>query len=83
MKNIGFYIIIIFMGIFALIISINTNFFQGSIDYFGYIAIFMIISGLWGIINGIIHKEFDWQTTFLLLILATAGVILVISFLGI
>ncbi|MGB7969299.1 MAG: hypothetical protein WCF28_06975 [Methanobacterium sp.] len=57
------------------------NFFPGTINPFGYIAIFIIVSGLWGIINGFLHKEYDWITTFVLIL--TIGVILDFSLLGI
>ena len=83
MKNLVLYIFTIFIGIFCLIISINVNFFQGSIDYFGYIAIFMIIAGSWGIVNGELHKEYDWITTFVLIVFVTAGVVLALSLLGV
>jgi hypothetical protein len=83
MKNIGWYIIAIFMGLLTLSVTITTNFFPGTISPFGYIGIFMIILGLWGILSGILHKEFMSQDTLLLMVLSTFGVVLALSLLGI
>jgi hypothetical protein len=83
MKNIGWYIIVIFMGLLDLIVTINTNFFPGTISPFGYIGIFMIILGLWGILAGILNKEVMSQTTFFLMVLSTVGVVLFLSLFGI
>ena len=71
------------MGLLTLSVTITTNFFPGTIDPFGYIGIFMIISGLWGIVNGVLHKEYDWITTFVLIVFVTLGVVLAFSLLGI
>ena len=71
------------MGLLTLSVTTTTDFFPGTIDPFGYVGIFMIILGLWGIMSGILHKEFMSKTTLLLMILVTLGVVLALSLLGI
>ena len=43
----------------------------------------MIIARSWGIVNGLLHKEYDWITTFVLIVFVTAGVVLALSLLGV
>ena len=86
MKNLGWYIFTIFMGLLILSVT-NTNLIYPRISYggsiFEYNGIFMIILGLWGILSGILHKEDNWILTFVLIVFVTISVVLALSHLGI
>ena len=83
MKNLGWYIIAIIMGLLTLSVTItekNSHF----ISIFGYVGIFMIILGVWGILSGILHKEDEWIINFVLITFVTiVCAVLVFRLLGI